>query len=521
MGAAGTALARENAACGALFDQAGDRLGQIGALMTAPLAEARAQVDLVNGKIEEAGAMVDDLARQALAPVDALDKRLDAVAAALGAAIRAIGDTVAQVTQLLHDLDREAEQVKPVLNALPGRFDPVRSAIVAAIALLEQVKDSIPAFVNQAVGALRGADGELDQADGLCSHAIQICTLYQLKAPPLMLARTLFVGVKATIPGLHMTVATAMTSVRAAGTQAGTLMDTAIGVVDALNPLLDQAIALVQKAIDALLALLQKMQDGLALAVTAAKAVAPAMQGAVDSALATAHEVLAKVRRAAEDCLAQLDCEALVKRLRQALSDLLDSTFAPLQAQVDAATGRLAAALQDGKAGVGQAAQAAQDGLQSLAETLTGAHGQVSAPVASLRAALDTLRERIESTGNYARQVARDAAADALAYLDQAAQAIAEVDAGVSNGLAPAFAAYTDGFAAAFASAQSQVGQVSLDAVIDRWRAQAEQHAADLQPAVEAAAGQAARATADLNGAAGKAEADVGAQHAALPGGKR
>ena len=329
------ALADEAQACDRLFDEGCAQVDRLGDILMKPLATARAQVDVVIGKLAEAAASVDAMVAKARVPLDGLDARVDIITEALRGVVEVIRQEVAKVLQLLRELDDEAENAKIALRALPEQFAPVRSAIADAVAMLVGVKNQIPPFVGEANSALSLADNELDQAAALCASAIEICTRYMMKAPGLMLARTLFVGLQAMIPPVKAAIASARTVVATAGTQAAGLMDQAIGLVESLNPLLDQALAQLQVAIDALLALLEQMQMALLQVATAAEAMPPLLQEQVDKACTAAHAVLDKVRAAVDQCLSQLQCEALVQRLRQELSDLLDRTFAPLEAQLE------------------------------------------------------------------------------------------------------------------------------------------------------------------------------------------
>jgi len=291
--------------------------------------------------------------------------------------------------------------------------------------------------------------------------------------------------------------------VKTAGDQATGLMDQAITLVDSLNPLLDQAIAQVQVAIDALIGLLEQMQAALQQVATAAEQIPPLMQEQFDKAAAAVHQVLDQVRTAAEQCLAKLQCEPLVRRLQQELNDLLDRTFKPLEAQIQAAGAPLQNVLAQGKVEVGKAAAMAQDGLGKLSAALAGVKQQAMQPMQKLTDTLTTAQGKVESVSGSAQQQVRQAADQALSYVDQAAQAIASLKIReVGEQIAP-FAQFYDDVAGTFTQLQSQVQSAGsvVDAVND-WQSEAKQAANDLLDRARAAADEASQGVSEVQTAA-------------------
>ncbi|RJF91624.1 hypothetical protein, partial [Noviherbaspirillum saxi] len=427
------ALSNEAAACDALFDDSAAQLGRVGDIVLKPMAEARARVDAVIDQLKAAASNVDTMLKKALQPIDALEARADTIKQALDDVVSVVGEEVQQIQGLLAELDDDAEKAKAALIALPENFAPVRAKIAEAVALLEEIKGRIPGFVAEANRALDGAAAELDQAEGLCNSAIEICTRHMMKSPPLMMARTLFMGVKSMIPGAKTAIATARKSVDAAGSQASGLMDQGISAVEVLNPLLDQAIAKVQLAIDKLVALLVKLQAALQQVSEMAGAIPPELSTQLDTAAAAMHDVLNKVRITVQECLAKLECETLVQRLQQELSALLDRTIATVDQKIREASAPLQKALQQGREAVGQAAELAQESLRTLHAALTSAQMQAQKPIHQLAEMMTSWQPRITSLNSAAKQQISQAEAKVLAVVDQIAQKIAALTIEVPN----------------------------------------------------------------------------------------
>ena len=507
------AIGDEARNCEALFDDASVQLDRVSDILFKPLAEARAQVDKVIDQISDAAATVDTLIHRVMEPIDALETRVHNIEAALQAVLDTIRGEIDKVLQLMRELDEEAENAKATLRQLPDNFIPVRTAIADAIAMLTQVKDSIPPFVAEANGLLDTASSELDQADVLCTNAIEICTRYQMKAPPLMVARRLFVGIKGMIPGVKTAIASARTAVKAAADKASALMDQAIGVVDGLNPLLEQAVAQVQVAIDTLIGLLEKMQAALKQVSDAAEKIPPVVQEQFDKATAAVQQILDQVRSTVQQCLEKLQCEALVQRLKQQLSDLLDQTFKPLEAQIKAAGAPLKDVLAQGKQKVGQAAAMAQEGLDKLSATLATVQQQARQPVQKLTDMLSQASAQVDSVSGTARQQVRQGADQALSYVDQASKAIEDLPIReVGEQIAP-FAQFYDDVAGTYQQAASQVRQAGDVAdKVNQWKAQAQAAAGDLVAQAKAAAGEALQGAVGVQSAADETRA--GAQQA-------
>lgn len=415
-----TALAEEAQACDALLDECLARLQALVQRLREPAAVARAKADAVADQLAQAGADIEALLKNALAPLDSLGQATTRCTDAMQAAVQVTSEEIKNVQSLLGELVAEAEAVKPRLQTLPAQFEPVRTHIAQASALLLEIKGSIPAFVAQADRALSSAASELDQAEQMCNRAIEVCTRYMMKVPPLMLARTLFVGVKAMVPGVKGSIAQARQAVQTAGQTSTGVLDKALGLVRALEPLLDQALAKLQTAINQLLTLIARLQDATQAAAKALDAVPPPLAAGVDKASTAVQQVLAQVRAQADACVARLQCEVLVRRLQSQFSDLLDRTLAPIWAQLDTANAPVENAVSRAKVGLADAAAALDSPLQALASQLQTAHAQALQPLDALEQLLAQTDQRWAALSDAARSKVDAAAEQAMNLLDQA-----------------------------------------------------------------------------------------------------
>lgn len=501
------AFSEEATACDALFDVCAAQLGRVGDIVLKPMAEARLRVDAVIDQLQAAAANIDAMLKKALQPIDALEVRADIIKQALDDVVNVVGEEVRQIQGLLAELDADAEKAKTALLALPENFTPVRARIAEAVAMLEEIKGRIPSFVAQANRALDGAAAELDQADGLCNSAIEICTRHMMKAPPLMAARTLFVGVKSMIPGVKTAIAAARRSVEAAGTNASGLLTRGVATVDALNPLLDQAIAAFQASIDALVALLVKLQAALQQVSDTLGAIPPELSVQLENAASAMHQVLDKVHAAVEECLAKLQCEALVQRMQQELSSLLDRTVATVDQKIKDGSAPLHGALQQGREAVGKAAASAQASLRTLHSALTGAKAQAQKPILQLEEMMASWQAKISGIGSAAKLQIAQAEARILAGADQVAQKIAGLTIDIPN-----LPVEVRSAVGAFSAIQSSIGAVA-DAggarSLQDWKAEAEGIRVLIASGIDKASAQASQGLAEVRAASDNLRADA------------
>lgn len=501
------AFSQEATACDALFDDCAAQLGRVGDIVFKPMTEARLRVDAVIDQLKAAAANVDAMLKKTLQPIDALEVRADTIKQALDDVVSVVGEEVRQIQGLLAELDADAEKAKAALLALPENFTPVRASIAEAVAMLEEIKGRIPLFVAQANRALDGAAAELDQADGLCNSAIEICTRHMMKAPPLMAARTLFVGVKSMIPGVKTAIAAARKSVEAAGTNASGLLTRGIATVEALNPLLDQAIAAFQASIDALVALLVKLQAALQQVTDTLGAIPPELSIQLENAASAMHQVLDKVHAAVEQCLAKLQCEALVQRMQQELSALLDRTVATVDQKIKDGSAPLHGALQQGREAVGKAAALAQESLRTLHSALTGAKAQAQKPILQLGEMMASWQAKISGLSSGAKLQIAQAEAKLLAGTDHVAQKIAGLTIDIPNLPAEVLSAV-----GTFPAIRSSIGAVADGGgarSLQDWRTEAERIQALIESGIDNASAQASQGLAQVRAASDNLRADA------------
>jgi hypothetical protein len=497
------ALRSEAEACDSLFVDFSAQLDRAGDIVFKPMEEARMRVDRVIEQLQAAAANVDAMLKKALQPIDALEVRADIIKQALDDVLNVVGEEAVQIQGLLAELDAEAEKAKAALLGLPENFTPVRDKIAEAVALLEDIKGRIPVFVGQANRALDSAAAELDQAEGLCNNAIEVCTRYMMKAPPLMAARTLFLGVKSMIPGVKATIATARKTVQAAGNQASGLMDQGIATVEALYPLLDQAIARFKAAIDALVALLVKLQAAVQQVSDIIGAIPPELSAQLDTATAAMHQVLDKIQATVEECLAKMGCEALAQRLQQELSALLDRTAATMDQKINEACAPLQKALQQGREGVGKAADVAQESLGKLHSALLTAQVQAQKPIQQLEALLMSSRSHIASLNSSAKQQISQAEAKVLAIADQIAQKVSGLTIEVPN-LPSQLQAAASGYAAFAANISADPQALVRQAgSLQNWRRAAQQNNDVIAADIDKASAEATQGLDEVRAASG------------------
>jgi hypothetical protein len=256
--------------------------------------------------------------------------------------VAVVGEQVDAVKLTLDDISLEAENTKSSLKELPQRFDPVREFISTAADEIESIQSQVSGFVGQALGALSVVSSHLDQADALCDTAIDVCTKHMAIAPPLAIAKSLYLGVKASIPTLQTSIASAESLVKKAGKTATDLMGQAQALVLALNPVLDSVLEKLQDAIDALVGLLAKLQQGIVAAKSALDALFEQLVASVDEMREQTNVLLETVKDHAQQFIAKIQIQETVDGLVQKLHDFSEPVFASANEKLDASTGSVA-----------------------------------------------------------------------------------------------------------------------------------------------------------------------------------
>ena len=256
-------VSEEAQKCYALFDQAEQTLNDVIAQLKAIIDKAHDNLNDVEKVLKKAGADAQALVEKSLKPIDILHQTADSCVESVNKSISVISEQIDAIKVNLDEFSQQAEEAKTTLLDLPNQFTPVRDAISDAVGVIEGIESQIPGFVNVAIDALNDASSELSDASALCDNAISICTQYMSRAPMLAVAKGLFVGVKATIPGIQTSIKSAIKTINSAGNTATGLMEKAKNLVLALNPLVDGFIAKLQPIIDKLVASLNDFQKGI------------------------------------------------------------------------------------------------------------------------------------------------------------------------------------------------------------------------------------------------------------------
>jgi hypothetical protein len=282
----------------------------------------QARLATASSTLEQTGSTIEALLAKALAPLDALEAKLSGSTAGVQTAIDAVQSLVEAICDVLAGLNEQAEQVKATLVSLPDELTQVSGDIEAAANSIGLIKAGIPDFVSKATSALTQASSELNQAGGLCDQAIAICTKYMMKAPLLIPARLLFVGIKASIPALQASLSAAGTTVTQAGAAAGACLDQAIAAVHAIDPLLAQAVAQIRSAVGVVVNLVSTLQLGLVSAQTGLKANVATLSTMTSTLSARLDALMTSARSQAATRIATLAPASALAPLKQQLTSV-------------------------------------------------------------------------------------------------------------------------------------------------------------------------------------------------------
>ena len=328
--------------CNDLFDQSNQAMVNLVAELKEVIESVRTSLNEVGETLNQAGQDVQKLVDQSIKPLDVLHDTANACMDAIDHVVVVVGEQVDAVKLALDDISLEAENTKSSLKELPQRFEPVREFIATAVDEVQSIRSQISGFVGQALDVLGVASGHLDQAEGLCDTAIDVCTKHMAIAPPLAIAKSLYVGIKSSIPTVKSSIQSAENLVKKAGKTADDLMDQAQAVVLALNPVLDLVLEKLQEAIDALVELLTQLQQGIVAAKDALDALFEKLSTAVDGLREQMNRLLESVKDQAEQFISQIEIQVTVDRLVQKINDFSEPIFASAHQKLDESTGAIA-----------------------------------------------------------------------------------------------------------------------------------------------------------------------------------
>ena len=328
--------------CNDLFDQAHEAMMQLVDELKAVIESVRSSLDEVETVLNQSGQETQLLVEQSLEPLDVLQETANACLDAIDHVVVVVGEQVDAVKLTLDDISLEAENTKSSLHEMPQKFEPVREFITTAADEIESIQSQVSGFVEQALGALGAVSSHLDQADALCDNAIDVCTKHMAIAPPLAMAKSLYLGVKASIPTLQASIESAESLVKKAGKTANDLMDQAEALVLALHPVLDLVLEKLQDAIDALVGLLTQLQQGIVAAKSALDALFEKLEASVDAMREEVDALLETVKDQAQDFISKIQIQETVEGLVQKLHDFSEPLLASAEEKLDESTGSVA-----------------------------------------------------------------------------------------------------------------------------------------------------------------------------------
>ena len=394
------------------LDEIESSLHELTASLTKPIRDIEEVFDHVLEQIDAVEHIVDTVVESIDTEIDRVESLLETMFSVLDAAVMPLDNVIHEIQKSLSDLDSDLDTAEATLKSIPDHFEPVRNEIQEAIVTIESVRDGIPGFVSQALSALEQADSELDQAGSRCDGAIAICTEYMPQAPPLGLAKSLFQGVKSSLPAIHDSVSQAKSAVNSAGDNATQLLNLAIGQVEGLNPILDEALSEVDSAIQVTVSALGEVRSALAEADRGLASASEQMNAMIDSAKVKPRELIDLVRSTRDSALESIQPKERLGRIRDAIQTLKDETASAARIQVEA-----------------YEAQAAEV-IDQVRAKLKEAHGNATAFVSELddrvsdlcKAALKPsheLKSLIDTTSEDLRRQSEQCEASLAATLDQ------------------------------------------------------------------------------------------------------
>jgi chromosome segregation ATPase len=402
--------------CNDLFDQAHEAMMRLVDDLKAVIESVRSSLDEVDAVLTQSGQDTQLLVDQSLEPLDVLQDSVNACLDAIDHVVAVVGEQVDAVKLTLDDISLEAENTKSSLKELPQRFEPVREFITTAADEIESIQSQVSGFVGQSLGALSAVSSHLDQADALCDTAIDVCTKHMAIAPPLAMAKSLYLGVKASIPTLQTSIESAESLVKKAGKTANDLMDQAQALVLALNPALDLVLEKLQDAIDALVGLLTQLQQGIVAAKSALDALFEQLVASVDEMREQTNALLKTVEDHAQEFISKIQIQETVDGLVQKLHDFSEPVFASASEKLDASTGSVAGFVKSAKDQISDSVDSFDAQINKLIDLIDAAYGAGQSAGDSLNLPFDALQKlwedleaqaaaQVDKTSNYLEEL--------------------------------------------------------------------------------------------------------------------
>ena len=402
--------------CNELFDQANEAMVKAVDDLKEVIESVRSSLEEVGGVLNQAGQDVQLMVDQSLEPMDVLQDTANACLDAIDHVVVVVGEQVDAVKLSLDDISLEVENTKSSLQELPQRFEPVREFITTAADEVESIRSQVSDFVSQAMDALSVASGHLNQADGLCDTAIDVCTKHMAIAPPLAIAKSLYVGIKSSIPSLQASIQSAEALVTKAGKTANDLMDQAQAVVLGLNPVLDLVLEKLQDAIDALVELLTQLQQGIVAAKSALDSLFQKLEAAVDEMRQQMNGLLDVVKDHAQQFTSQIKIQETVDGLVQKLHDFSEPIFESAREKLDESSGSVSGFVKSAQAQIFESVDSFDAQIQKMIDLIDAAYQAGQSAGESLNQPLEALQNSWE-----------DLEAQALAQVDKTSSYLEEL----------------------------------------------------------------------------------------------
>ena len=409
--------------CNDLFDQANEAMVKAVDDLKEVIESVRSSLEEVGGVLNQAGQDVQLMVDQSLEPMDVLQDTANACLDAIDHVVVVVGEQVDAVKLSLDDISLEVENTKSSLQELPQRFDPVREFITTAAHEVESIRSQVSDFVGQAMDAFSIASGHLNQADGLCDTAIDVCTKHMAIAPPLAIAKSLYVGIKSSIPTLQASIQSAEALVTKAGKTANDLMDQAQAVVLGLNPVLDLVLEKLQDAIDALVELLTQLQQGIVAAKSALDAIFEKLEAAVDEMRQQMNGLLDVVKDHAQQFVSQVKIQETVDGLVQKLHDFSEPIFESASEKLDESTGSVSGFVKNAKAQISDSVDSFDAQIQKMIDLIDAAYQAGQSAGESLNQPLEALQNswqdleaqalaQVDTTSSYLEELVNQTLSD-------------------------------------------------------------------------------------------------------------
>ena len=402
--------------CKDLFDQAHESMVKLVDELKAVIDSVRSSLDEVGTVLNQSGQDTQLLVDQSLAPIDVLQETANACMDAIDHAVAVVGEQVDAVKLTLDDISLEAENTKSSLQELPQKFEPVREFISTAAGEIESIQSQVAGFVEQGLGALSAVSSHLDQADALCDTAIDVCTKHMAIAPPLAIAKSLYLGVKASIPALQSSIESAESLVKKAGKTANDLMDQAQALVLALNPVLDLVLEKLQDAIDALVGLLTQLQQGIVAAKSALDALFEKLVASVDDMREQMNALLETVKDQAQEFISKIKIQETVDGLVQKLHEFSEPVLASAEEKLDESTGSVAGFVKSAQDQISDSVDSFDAQINKLIDLIDAAYGAGQSAGDSFNLPFDALQKswedleaqaaaQVDKTSNYLEEL--------------------------------------------------------------------------------------------------------------------